>query len=255
MAVARYDAVADFYEAGFSDPADPVMVSLLDLLGPPSGLHVLDIACGHGRVTRELAHRGATITGVDLSRALLDKAEAIEATDRLGITYVHGDAASVPQVPDTTIDAVVCNFGLSDIDDLDGVLATVSRVLRPGGSFVFSILHPCFPGSGPVSGAWPSTRRYHDEGYWLPDGAATALRRRVGANHRMLSTYINSLAKHGLNLIQMSEPAPPIEWATTDRREAARFPVFLVARCTTTPTRQQPPVTPAGATPRLDPRS
>lgn len=241
MGEARYDAVADFYEASFSDPADPVVVALLDLLGPPSGLHVLDIACGHGRVTRELARRGATVTGVDLSRALLDKAEAIEAADRIGIRYVHGEAASVPQVPDATFDAAVCNFGLSDIDNLDGVLATVRRVLRPGGSFVFSILHPCFPGSGPVSGAWPSTGRYHDEGYWIPDGAATALRRRVGANHRMLSTYINSLAKHGLNLIQMGEPVPPIGWATTDRREAARFPVFLVARCTTTPTRQEPP--------------
>jgi SAM-dependent methyltransferase len=233
MGEARYDAVADFYEAGFSDSGDPVVVALLDLLDPPGGLHVLDLACGHGRVTRELARRGATVTGVDLSRALLDKAETIEAADRLGIRYVHGDAASLPQVPDATLDAVVCNFGLSDIDDLDGTLGTVRRVLRPGGSFVFSILHPCFPGAGPVSGAWPSTRRYHDEGYWIPDGAASALRRRVGANHRMLSTYLNNLAKHGLNLIQVGEPAPPAEWTTTDRRDAARFPVFLVALCMT----------------------
>jgi ubiquinone/menaquinone biosynthesis C-methylase UbiE len=203
---------------------------LLDLLGPPGGLPVLDIACGHGRVTRELARRGATATGVDLSRALLDKAAAIEETDPLGVRYVHGDVAAVPQVPDAAFDAVVCNFGLSDIDDLDGALATVHRVLRPGGSFVFSILHPCFPGSATVSGAWPSTGRYHDEGYWIADQATATLRRQVGANHRTLSTYLNSLASHRLGLTQMSEPAPPVEW-TADRRDAARFPVFLVARC------------------------
>jgi SAM-dependent methyltransferase len=231
MTGARYDAVADFYEAGFSDPTDPVVVALLDLLGSPTGLRVLDIACGHGRVTRELAHRGATVMGLDLSRALLDKAESIENAEPLGVQYVHGNAASVPEVPDAAFDAVVCNFGLSDIDDLDGTLGTVYRALQPGGSFVFSILHPCFPGATTVSGSWSNTGRYHDEGYWIADGTASSLRRQVGANHRMLSTYINALSRHGLRLTQMSEPAPPIEWTTTDRRGAVRFPVFLVARC------------------------
>lgn len=231
MTGARYDAVADFYEAGFSDPTDPIVMALLDHLGPLTGLRVLDIACGHGRVTRELARRGAMVTGVDLSRALLDKAEAVEDGEPLGIQYVHGDAASVPGLDDAAFDAVVCNFGLSDIDDLDRALATVHRTLRPGGSFVFSILHPCFPGGITVSGAWPSAGRYYDEGYWIADGTASSLRRRVGANHRMLSTYINTLSRHGLRLTEMSEPAPPVEWATTDRRDAVRFPVFLVARC------------------------
>jgi ubiquinone/menaquinone biosynthesis C-methylase UbiE len=228
---ARYDAVADFYEAGFSDTADPVVAALLDLLGSPAGLRVLDIACGHGRVTRELARRGAAVMGVDLSRALLDRAEAVEDAEPLGVRYVHGDAASVPGVPDAAFDAVVCNFGLSDIDDLDGALATVQRVLRLGGAFVFSILHPCFPGAATVSGAWPSTGRYYDEGYWVADGTSSSLRRQVGANHRMLSTYFNALSRNGLRLMTMSEPAPAIEWATNDRRDAARFPVYLVARC------------------------
>ncbi|HEX7745974.1 MAG TPA: class I SAM-dependent methyltransferase [Micromonosporaceae bacterium] len=229
---ARYDAVADFYDAGFSDPADPAVAALLELLGPPAGLNVLDIACGHGRVSRELARRGATVTGVDLSRALLDKAEAIEAADPLEVRYLHADVADVPAVPDAAVDVVVCNHGLADIDDLDGALATVHRVLRSGGSFVFSILHPCFPGAGPVSGAWPSGGRYHDEGFWIADGAASTLRRQVGANHRMLSSYVNSLARHGLPVTRMSEPVPPVEWNGTDRHEAARFPVFLVVRCT-----------------------
>jgi 2-polyprenyl-3-methyl-5-hydroxy-6-metoxy-1,4-benzoquinol methylase len=234
MNTARYDAVADFYEAGFSDPADPVLVSLLDLLGPPDGLHVLDVACGHGRVTRELARLGATVTGVDLSRNLLDRAEAIEAADPLGVEYVHANVAALDQVPAASVDAVVCNFGLSDIDDLDGALTTVSRVLRPAGPFVFSILHPCFPGSGPVSGSWPATGRYHDESFWVADGAGATLRRRVGSNHRTLSTYLNGLAAHGLVLARITEPPPPVEWATDDRRGAARFPVFLVARCVRT---------------------
>jgi SAM-dependent methyltransferase len=231
MPTARYDAVADFYEAGFSDPRDPVLVSLLDLLGSPGGRRVLDVACGHGRVTRELARLGATVTGVDLSRALLDKARAREDAEPLGVRYVHADAAAVPRLDDGTFDAAVCNFGLADIDDLDGALATVARALLPGGCFVFSILHPCFPGGTTVSGAWPATGRYHDEGFWIADGTASSLRRQVGAHHRTLATYVNALSRHGLLITAMREPAPPPEWATGDRRDAARFPVFLVARC------------------------
>lgn len=232
MSGARYDAVADFYDAGFSDPHDPVLIALLDLLGPPRGLRVLDVACGHGRVAREVARRGAAVTGVDLSRKLLDKAQAQEDAEPLGIRYVHADAAAVAGLEDDSFDAVVCNFGLADIDDLNATLATIQRALKPRGSFVFSILHPCFAGSGTVAGTWPADGRYHDEGFWIADSTYSVLRRRVGANHRKLSTYVNALSRHGLVISAMAEPAAPQEWDTDDRRDAARLPVFLVAHCT-----------------------
>jgi SAM-dependent methyltransferase len=231
MSTSRYDAVADFYADGFSDPGDPVVVALLDLLGPPDGSRILDIACGHGRVTRELARLGATVTGVDLSGALLDQARAHEETEPLGAGYIHADAADVPDLPDAAFDAVVCNFGLADIDNLDGALGTVERALRPGGTFVFSILHPCFAGTDKVSGTWPATGRYYEEGFWVADGALSSLRRQVGANHRTLSTYVNALTRHGLMITAMSEPDPLGQWATGERLDAARFPVYLVAGC------------------------
>jgi len=229
---ARYDAVADFYDAGFSDPHDPVLMALLELLGSPQGLRVLDVACGHGRVAREVARRGATVTGVDLSGALIDKARVQEEAEPLGIRYLHGDAAAVSGLDNGSFDAVVCNFGLADIDDLEGALATIQRVLKPDGSFVFSILHPCFAGSATVAGTWPADGRYYDEGFWIAESENSALRRRVGANHRTLSTYVNALSRHALVIQAVAEPAPPQEWAADDRREAARLPVFLVARCT-----------------------
>jgi hypothetical protein len=103
---------------------------------------------------------------------------------------------------------VTCNFGLSDVDDLAGALAAVGITLRPGGCFVFSILHPCFPGTAEVSGSWPPSARYDDEGRWTADGALSSLRRQVGANHRMLSTYLNAFRRHGLWLDELAEPAP-----------------------------------------------
>jgi SAM-dependent methyltransferase len=227
---ARYDAVADFYQTGWPDTyTDPASVALFELLGPPADERVLDLACGHGRISRELARRGARVVGVDLSTALLDRARARDADEPLPISYVHGDAASRSLLDGEVFDAVVCSFGLSDIDDLDGAIATVARLLAPGGRFVFSLLHPCFAGGQDVSGSWPSWGSYHDEGWWVADGALSSLRRQVGANHRRLSTYLNTLRGHGLVIDWLAEPRPPEDWRER-RLDVARFPVFLVAR-------------------------
>ena len=61
---ARYDAVADFYQSGWPDAyTDPTSVALFELLGPLAGERVLDLACGHGRISREPARRGARVVG------------------------------------------------------------------------------------------------------------------------------------------------------------------------------------------------
>jgi 2-polyprenyl-3-methyl-5-hydroxy-6-metoxy-1,4-benzoquinol methylase len=94
MAEARYDAVADFYSTGFDAIDDPASLALLDLLGPPAGLRVLDVACGHGRITRAVARREADVMGVDISAALIARAVAAERDQPLGIRYLHADLAS-----------------------------------------------------------------------------------------------------------------------------------------------------------------
>jgi SAM-dependent methyltransferase len=146
MVRARYDAAADFYIRGFDSVDDPASLALLDMLGPVRGLRVLDVACGHGRITRELARRGARVVGIDISGALISKARQTEQNEPLGIGYVHDDVTTPGCLVNGGFDAVACNFGLSDIDDLDAAVAAVSGALRPGGFFVFSILHPCFAG-------------------------------------------------------------------------------------------------------------
>jgi SAM-dependent methyltransferase len=230
---ARYDAVADFYEAGWPDSGDdPVARSLLDLAGDVAGARVLDLACGHGRIARQLAGRDALVTGIDISAALLAKARETERRQPHGIRYLLADAASADVLAGEQFEVITCSFGLSDIDDLEGALACVARLLRPGGRFIFTILHPCFPGGPDVSGSWPATGSYHDQGWWRADGAASSLRRQVGANHRTLSTYFSALRKHGLWLDALAEPAPPSEWVQA-RPDAARMPVFLAVRCLT----------------------
>jgi 2-polyprenyl-3-methyl-5-hydroxy-6-metoxy-1,4-benzoquinol methylase len=208
MAGARYDAVADFYISGFGSAGDPASVALLELLGPVAGLRVLDVACGHGRITRELARRGAEVTGIDISGSLISKARQTEHDEPLGIRYIHADVTTQAALGESEFDAAACNFGLSDIDDLEAAITAISSALRAGGSFSFSILHPCFAGGKDISGSWPAASRYYDEGRWMAQDARSALRRQVGANHRMLSTYLGTLRRHGLWLDQIAEPLP-----------------------------------------------
>ena len=227
--MARYDQIADFYIGVVGDDVtDPATAALIELAGSVRGRRVLDLACGHGRVTRELARRGGRLVGLDSSADLLRAARGAEAADPFGIEYRLANAADFEALTGETFDVVVCNFGLSDIDDLSGVIGTVERVLRPGGSFVWSVLHPCFPGwDADAPSSW-GPNGYFDEGWWLAGNPG--FRGRVGANHRMLSTYLNEMIGHGLVIERTVEPLPDEGWA--DRwPEGVPVPVYLVVRC------------------------
>jgi ubiquinone/menaquinone biosynthesis C-methylase UbiE len=226
VAAARYDELADFYDRVVGDRTDDNAgtVALLDLLGDVRGARLLDLACGQGRIARELSRRGASVVGVDISAALLDRAQAVEGGDNLGIEYLLLDVTSPTALVGELFDNVVCNFGLSDIDDLDAALTTVQRVLRPEGLFVFSILHPCFAGWGETApSSWPSDRSYYDEVWWQPD--SPGFRGTVGANHRTVATYLNALTSHQLVPERSLEPRPT-EWPDP----APTGPVYLVSR-------------------------
>src|ERR1700691_1231786 len=229
--VARYDEIADFYEQGSGQTvSDPATVALLDLAGAVSGLRLLEVACGQGRVARELARRAAALTGLDISAALLARARACEAAEPLGIRYVHADVTTSGVLAGQVFDGVVCNYGLSDIDDLDGLLVNVARLLRPGGWFVFSLLHPCFPGwDSDAPSSWPPDQGYYQEGWWLASNSG--YRGRVGSSHRMISTYLNSLTRHRLALDRAAEPPPGPEMGERRPPGAVPVPFYFAARC------------------------
>ena len=228
MTVARYDAVADFYVSGFNSVEDSVSRSLLSMAEPVAGLRILDVACGHGRITRELARRGADVVGIDIAGKLIGRAREIEQSEPVGVRYLHGDVTAPHAIGGSEFDVVTCSYGLSDIDDLDLAIAAIGGALRPGGRFVFSILHPCFGGGEDISGSWPATGTYFDEGRWIAQETRSTLRRQVGASHRMLSTYLDTLRRHNLWLDQIAEPPPAPNWDPA--HDADRKPVHLAVR-------------------------
>ena len=83
---------------------------------------------------------------------------------------------------------------------------------------MFSLLHPCFPGAGPSLSSWPPAG-YYSEGRWVAEGHA-GYRGVAGATHRTLTTYLNALIGHGLEIDAIDEPAP----------SGMTLPMFLVVR-------------------------
>lgn len=126
----------------------PTTERLLEL---QAGEEVLDIACGNGLLSRRMAKLGARVVACDFSEMFLERAKARTTEDGDRIDYRLIDATDRVQLLTLgarRFDAAVCNMALMDISAIDPLVAALSEILKPGGRFVFSVLHPCFNSSG-----------------------------------------------------------------------------------------------------------
>ncbi len=104
------------------------------------GKDVLDLGCAGGFMAEALAERGARVTGIDPAAAAIDAARAHARAEGHDITYDVGVGEALPYA-DGAFDAVVSVDVLEHVSDLDRVIAEVSRVLRPGGLFLFDTIN------------------------------------------------------------------------------------------------------------------
>lgn len=103
---------------------------LLELLAPQPGERILDVGCGTGQLTAEIARRGAQVVGLDNLPEML--AEARRNFPELA--FVLGDAASFA-FPER-FDAVFSNAALHWVRNAHGAAASIAGALRQGGRFI-----------------------------------------------------------------------------------------------------------------------
>lgn len=101
------------------------------------GDRVLDVPCGSGRHTLELARRGCRVTGLDVSAEAAEHARAAAAAERLRVDLRVGDMRTLPT--DVRVDAAVClgnAFGYLDHVGTRKFLADLAGLLTPGGTLI-----------------------------------------------------------------------------------------------------------------------
>lgn len=114
---------------------------LVRFAGVSAGQRVLDVACGTGVVSITAARRGARVTGLDLTPALLQRARENQATAKVDVEWREGDAEALP-FEDASFDMVLSQFGHMFAPRPAVVTAEMLRVLKPGGTLAFSTWPP-----------------------------------------------------------------------------------------------------------------
>jgi SAM-dependent methyltransferase len=108
-------------------------------VSPPAG--ILDVGCGFGQHSVELAARGYAVTGIDLSTELLTEARRMSQERGVSVTWVEKDMRQIAY--DAEFDAVIClftSFGYFDSEEENrDVLRRMSRALRRGGRLVLDV--------------------------------------------------------------------------------------------------------------------
>ncbi len=109
---------------------------------------ILDIGCGTGRHSRELAKRGYHITGIDLSSSLITRAKEIAVRDGLSIDFQVQDARALTFSGEFDLIIMLCegSFPLMETDEMNyQILQNAARALRENGKFIFTTLNGLFP--------------------------------------------------------------------------------------------------------------
>ncbi|MEO7773122.1 MAG: bifunctional 2-polyprenyl-6-hydroxyphenol methylase/3-demethylubiquinol 3-O-methyltransferase UbiG [Steroidobacteraceae bacterium] len=144
--LAKFDALAPRFwdEAGEFRPLhrlNPVRVEYVASRATLAGARVLDVGCGGGLLSEALARRDARVTAVDLAESMIEVARLHAMQSGVRIDYRVQDANCLLADPDERFDVVCCMEMLEHLPQPASMLATLGRLLRPGGQLFISTIN------------------------------------------------------------------------------------------------------------------
>lgn len=254
-----WDSIAEWWDDRIGDGnvtqdylVDPSQERLLDL---KPGERVLDVACGAGRFTRRMAKAGVSIVAIDQSEAFLNRArqrvlkDANGIADRIDYRVVDAtDRDALLALGEGEFDAAVCTMAIMDMASITPLFTALTKLLRPGGRFVWSVTHPAF---NSFDARLYAEERYQDGELLIEHGIRIS--KYVVPEHqqsigivgqprphdyfdRSISTLLNTGFDAGLVVDGMIEPAIPDEAVAVSVRRTVNWthirdlPQVLVVR-------------------------
>jgi 2-polyprenyl-3-methyl-5-hydroxy-6-metoxy-1,4-benzoquinol methylase len=248
-----WDANAEHWDSRMGDDGNdffnllcwPVLASFLD---PRPGSRTLDIACGNGLTSRRLAALGVNVTAFDFSANLIEKARARSIKYQSQITFHVLDATdeqALLSLDQQGFDSALCNMALFDMPEIEPLFRALRKLLKPGGIFVFSLMHPAFnnPSAALLAEEWDDGElhtRYavKTSRYMTPfQSKGLALRNQPRPQlyfHRPIRDYLNTAFQNGFILDGFEEraflPEHPQPFALGWGGKFSEIPPVLIAR-------------------------
>ncbi len=151
---AGWDAMAAYWDeqmaAGKTWQRNLIQPAVEGLLELRPGERVLEIACGNGEFARRMAELGARVLATDFSERMLERARAHGGDVEYRLADAADEAELLALGEPRSFDAAVCNMAIMDMVEIEPMASALARLVRAGGRFVFSTLHPAF-NSGPAT--------------------------------------------------------------------------------------------------------
>lgn len=191
---------------------------------------IVEFACGNGQFSRRMAELGAEVYASDISPKLVDLAiertqSHPEISDRIHFSVI--DAAEPDDLnvlSGELFDSVVCNMAIMDMIEVQPLYIAASALLKPGGRFVFTIMHPCFNNPGgdsltaeveDIDGEMTTTyairvKRYRSTGAYR-GLAILGQPEKQWYFHRTLSALLNPALAAGLVIDGIEEAYLPVD--------------------------------------------
>lgn len=202
MKAEHYDSFAESYAAENESSllnAYYERPAMIGLAGDVAGRRILDAGCGSGPLSAALSAKGAIVTGVDSSPAMLHLArQRLGADADLHVADLNG---TLP-FADGSFDDVVASLVLHYLEDWSAPLAELRRVLKPGGRLLVSVNHPTVSVVNYPAEDYFAVRQYSED--YEFDGKPAVLT----FWHRPLHAMINAFTAAGYRVAAVSEPEP-----------------------------------------------
>ncbi len=239
MTVSRYNGAAflDAYRVELEARQSICFATLANMIRPVKGKYIVDLGCGPGNFSKQLEKLGAIVWGVDRSPEWIEYCKK-SYRESATLKFVTANGANLSFLRDEQVNIVVMNLVVPNVasyTELSRIFAEVGRVLKPGGAFVFSDLHPALIVSPKVS---PDRSNWYAPGFsYFRNGSEFVARIKLGKRppiefqnkHWTLETYTRLLSRAGMTIFRIAEPTYGVH--APRKLRSYKIPEYIMFGC------------------------